>query len=622
MHSPGNGIQQRLTAFALALLLIVLWLLMRGYQGFAGDAQIYAFQALARINPALSTDLYLQNSSQDQFTIFSPFYALFISWLGLANAARDLTLLFTIWLCVAAWHLAAAITSRTCAWLAVAFFIIAAGDYGASGVFRIFEQYLTPRLPAEAMTVTAFACYAHGMKRLGFGIAIAALIVHPLMALPGLLLLIFWWLPYRLGVIGAVAGVCAALSIALCVPMLPAAAHIFPVMDADWMAVVQERSQFLFLQLWLPRDWDINLRPLVYLAFMAMAMRDPRIRRFCVAGLAVGLCGLAVALIACLIGPVAVLVQGQAWRWVWVGCLISVLLLPVTLLRVWDDEKCGPICAVLLICGWVFSAIGGTACVLFALLVWLFRSRISERAVVYLRWTALGAALAVLLWVDSGLVNRGPTPFAQIGNLIGVKVSAALLVGFLCWRIRGFRQLWVPLSIGAALLISAVLIMPASFKQARTLGSDVDVKEFSDWSAVISPTSTVLVAPARDVGSFVWFTLKRPNYLALDQSAGVVFSRETALEIRRRSDALLPLMDPAWKILSGIRRRTAGHNDVATTRPLTAEILVEICGDSKLGFVVSPQNVGFNPIRHSHDGPWKDWNLYECDRVRSLRAIT
>ena len=50
------------------------------------------------------------------------------------------------------------------------------------------------------------------------------------------------------------------------------------------------------------------------------------------------------------------------------------------------------------------------------------------------------------------------------------------------------------------------------------------------------PTSTVLVAPPRDVGAFVWFTLGRPNYLALDQSAGVVFSRATALEVRRRSD--------------------------------------------------------------------------------------
>ena len=110
---------------------------------------------------------------------------------------------------------------------------------------------------------------------------------------------------------------------------------------------------------------------------------------------------------------------------------------------------------------------------------------------------------------------------------------------------------------------ASIFIVPASLKQARTLGSDLDPLEFSDWSNAIPPTSTVVVAPTRDVGSFVWFTLRRPNYLALDQSAGVVFSRATALEIRRRSQVLLPLTDPTWKILSGIRRHAAKLKETA-----------------------------------------------------------
>jgi hypothetical protein len=389
------------------------------------------------------------------------------------------------------------------------------------------------------------------------------------------------------------------------------------------VGVVRERSQFLFLQLWSLPDWDINVRPLIYLTFIAVALNGQRIRKFCIAGLLVGICGLAVALIASLIGPVAILVQGQAWRWVWIACMISILLLPTTILRVWEDRRCGPICAVLLLCGWVFSAVCSTACVLLALILWLVRSHLRDRAAAFLRWTALVAGLAMLVWVDSHLVmSRGPIPFAKIGELPGVKVSGAALCGLLWWWLRGLRQLWVPLAICAMLLVSSVFIVPASFKQAQILGSDVDGKEFSDWSGVIPPTSTVLVAPARDVGSFVWFILKRPNYLALDQSAGVVFSRETALEISRRSGVLLPLMDPSWKILSRNRRRVDGRKDIAPIQRLTAEILVQICGDSKLGFVVSPQDVGFNPIPHLRNGPWKDWNLYNCDRVRSPLAAT
>jgi len=319
MHSPANGLLQKLPEFTLALLLIVLWLIMRGYQGFAGDAQIYAFQALAKIHPALSTDLYLQNTSQDQFTIFSPFYATFITWLGLEKAARLLTLLFTAWMLAAAWHLAAALAGRAAAWLAVAFLIIAAGDYGASGVFRIFEQYLTPRLLAEAMIITALACHIREAKVLGFLMAIAALFVHPIMALPGLLLLTCLSLPWRVSVLGAMIGIFATLVIAISATTMPAVARVLTVMDTDWLNVVRERSQFLFLQLWSVRDWDINGRPFIYLLVIAAVIDEERTRRICFAGLLVGACGLAVALVACLNGPVAVLVQGQAWRWVWVG---------------------------------------------------------------------------------------------------------------------------------------------------------------------------------------------------------------------------------------------------------------------------------------------------------------
>src|ERR1700675_409309 len=142
MHTPSMGTPSKLTALALAFMWVTLWLLMRGYHGLTGDAQIYALQALARLHPQLATDLYLQNTSQDQFTVFSPFYAACIALLGLETAARLLTVLFTVWLMGAAWSVARAISNRDGAWLAVALLLIVAGDYGGSGVFQISEQFL------------------------------------------------------------------------------------------------------------------------------------------------------------------------------------------------------------------------------------------------------------------------------------------------------------------------------------------------------------------------------------------------------------------------------------------------------------------------------------------------
>ena len=605
--------------------LIVLWLLIHGYQGFAGDAQIYAFQALARIHTALSSDLYLQYSSQDRFTIFSPLYALFIGWIGLDSAARLLTFFFTAVFFIGAWSSAAAISNRRAAWLAAAFLMIVSGDYGASGVFRLSEQYLTARLPAESLVILAFACHLRGMRVLALLIAIAAVPVHPLMALPGLLLLGCLSLPIQISLIGATVGVFLALGIALAAAAVPAVAHLFVVMDKDWLEVVRERSQFLFPKLWLIHDWGINTRPFAYLTFMAKAVEDGRIRRICIAGLLVGIAGLAVALIADFIQPVAILVQGQAWRWVWITCLISVLLLPVTVLRVWRDEKCGPLCGVLLICGWMVPAVGGALCVLLALTFWLLRAHISNGAIPYLRWTAVVSGITAAAWAYGSswadIASKLPSgsnelnAFTNIRNAIGVKLSAASLFVLLWWWFRGARTPWAPIGASGVLLVSSIWIISASFNQARLVGSQSDIEEFSDWIAAIPEASTVFVAPTRDVGSFVWFTLGRPNYLALDQSAGVVFSRQTAMEVRRRSEVLLPVTDPTWKILSRIRD-ASDRKHTALTRPLTAQTLAQVCDDPQLGFVVSPQNVGFNPMRHAHPGAWKDWYLYNCAHVR------
>jgi hypothetical protein len=633
MHSPNLGFQSKFAARSLALMLVTLWLALHGYHGLTGDGQIYAFQAFARLHPQFAADLYLQNTSQDQFTLFSPLYAWCIGLLGLESAARLLTLLFTLWFLAAAWSLASAVTGRDTAWLAVAFLLIVAGDYGGSGVFRVLDPFLTARLPAEALTITALSCHVRGMKRLGLLLALGALFIHPLMALPGLLLVVCLWLPVRVGVIGAIGGVFATLAIAVVAINLPTASHVLTVMDAPWLDVVRERSQFLFVQLWSIHDWDVNAQPFIYLGFTAFAIADERIRKLCAAAALVGTAGLAVAFIGGLIGPVAILVQGQGWRWVWISVFVSAALVPFTALQVWRDEKCGPLCALLLVSGWTLPGVNGTACVSLALILWLTRAHFSSRLATHFRWVSAALGVAIVVWIlmkfwaivspPTPPSGRAPWGVVQIQDMFALKIPAAMLVALVWGGIRASRTLRVPVLLSAMLAAFSILIFPAAFTQSRTLASGTDIHEFADWENVIPPTSTVLVAPPHDVGAFVWFTLGRPNYLALDQSAGVVFSRVTALEVRRRSEVLVPLMDPDWKLLTSLRAKSgSGRKSEATTRPLTTRNLIQVCADPQLGFVISPENVGFDPWRHEHAGAWKDWNLYDCRKVRSAPSAT
>jgi hypothetical protein len=631
MRSSNVGLQSKFAHVSLALLPLALWLALQGYHGITGDGQIYAFQAFARLHPPLAADLYLQNTSQDQFTLFSPLYAWCIDLLGLENAARLLTLIFTAGFLAAAWNFVSAVTVRDIAWLAVAALLIVAGDYGGSGVFRMMDSSLTARLPAEVLIVAALGCHVRGMKRLSLLLALGALLIHPLMALPGLLLVVCLWLPVRVNVFGAIGGVLVTLAGAVVAANLQAL-HVLTVMDTAWLAVVRERSQFLFLQLWSIHDWDINAQPFISLAFTAIAVTDDRIRKLCAAAALVGTAGLAVAFIGGLIGPVAILVQGQAWRWIWITVFVGVALIPVTALRVWRDEACGPLCALLLVSSWTLPRGGGTACATLAVICWISRAYVGSRLGAYFRWISLSLGVAIVVWfltkfwaVVSPQTSSLDTPLGvvRMQDMSALRVPAVMLSVLVWWGIRAGRAAWVPVLLSTTLVTFSICTFPTAFNQLRMLALPADIREFADWANGIPPTSTVLVTPPRDVGAFVWFTLGRPNYLAMDQSTGVVFSRATALEVRRRSDVLLPLMDPDWKILTSLRAKFGrGHKNEAATRPLTRENLIQVCADPQLGFVISPDKVGFDPLRHDHDGAWKDWNLYDCRKVRSAPAAT
>jgi hypothetical protein len=544
---------------------------------------------MAKLHPALVNDLYLRNTSQDAYTVFSGFYAKCIELIGLGKAALMLTLAFKIWFFAAAWLLARRLSNSCGAFIALALLIITAGGYGAFGVFHYAEDWLTARSPAEAMVLTALACWFGGWRFCGLLIACVAIFVHPLVALPGLLFLICLELPLQLGAALAATGILLVLGAAEIASWEPWAAHPLPTMDGPWLEVVRERSQFLFLQLWRPEDWALNARPFLSLSLSVLAINDPRARKIGATAILIGGAGLAVALIASRIGPVSILLQGQAWRWVWVSSVLSIVLLVPTIQAMWRSQPCSLLCSLLMICGWLFSAIPGAACLACALILWALRDRIRvARPMVASSVSALAAVM---------IVARGRT---------------------LAYWTRSTRfPILLSLSIGALLAVSAYSLRRAL--QDVSTDQTASTVDFSDWRRAIPPGANVWVVSAHNSAAFAWFTLERPSYLTVDQSSGVVFSRTTALEVRRRSQALLSIMDPDWKLLSSTSRaHSGGGSPPPPARPLTRDRLVSVCADPQLGFVVAAENLGFEALRQIDPGNRRDLYLYDCGRVRSL----
>jgi hypothetical protein len=616
-------IRRRATNLVLILLLVALWSVTHHYQGLGGDARLYAVQAFARIHPNLLDDLYLRNTSQDSYTIFSNIYVKCIGLIGLRNAALTLAIVFKIWFFVAAWLLARRLSNSYLAFLASALLIITTGEYGAFGVFHYAEDWLTARSLAEALVVTALACYFRGSRFLSLLVACAAMFVHPLMALPGLLLLACLWLPIRLGVLGAVAGILLTLGISFGAMHQPSIAHVFVIMDASWLDVVRERSQFLFLQLWPAADWNLNARPFLSLSVSALVIGDARIRKLCVASMLVGATGLAVAYIAGLIGPVSLLLQGQAWRWVWLTGFTSVVLLAPTVIAMSRSDTIGLFCSLLMIFAWTFPTVGALACLVCTMILWLMRDRINAPGAKVLRYSTVLLTVGIFGWAMKGFVavtwGRPPgsngVPPPLVGRFAGIELLSISIFAALAWWIRAIRPA-IGLPIAIALLVAVLMCcLPQALRDPSKDWVSAGNDDFSDWRRAIPPNANVFVVPARNSAAFSWFTLERPSYLTVDQSSGVVFSRATALEVRRRSQVLLPLMKPDWEILSNMAKHDRAAKSSISV--LTREQLISLCHDPELDFVVATESVGFEPMRHTQPDQWKNWNLYDCSRVQS-----
>ena len=620
--------------------LLCLWSLTYEYRGLVYDAQIYAVQALAKLRPSLATDLFLQNVSQDKFTVFPQLYAWAIELIGLRPAALLLTLVFFVWLVWGSWALVKTVANVDQAWLAAFLLVILAGDYGAFGVFSVTEPFLTARLPAECLLVSALTCYLRDYRRVAFALAFAAFFLHPLMALPVILLLICLRLPPRASVFAASIGIACTFIAAVAATEVPPAHRIFTVMDSNWVDVVRERSQFLFLQLWRLKDWALNARPFISLALSVIMLRSGNARALALGAIFVGATGIAVGAIGSSLGPVALLIEAQAWRWVWITTIVGILLLWPTACEAWKDDRHGRMCGILLVGGWLLPVEAGLACVSLALLVWTLRSK-TNVSPKYVRLAEQATVLAIVCWALKDLVGAfAAVPTVRPGEssltalvraIFSVKTWCVLFAAALWFAVRVSRGVALPAIMLVAIGSIASFMLYQSSGHIRPYGAVSDINEFADWRDHIPAGSTVYVTNGNDSGSFVWFTLQRNNYLSPGQSAGVVFSRTTALEVKRRSEALLPLADPNWKVLTSLRNRAEPDARSGPSaplnlgarfippgfRPLTAQSLIAVCKDPQLGFVVSPDDVGFDPILHRHPGLWNNWRLYDCDKVRA-----
>lgn len=593
---PAKGPDQAYSTLELAVLLLLCvtaWALSHGYRGLFHDAGLYTLQALARLAPtSLGQDVFLRFGSQDRYTIFSPIYAAASQALGTEAAAATLTFTFQLSLFVCGWLVARAVRPARLALYGLAVLIAIPGDYGTDRIFTCVEQFLTPRMAAEALVLASLVAALTAHTWVALALVILAILMHPIMACAGVaaLLCLYVVIPNPRLAVKLLAVATAGLAAAT----LAAPNGVWGRFDPAWLRLVVDRSPYLFLSNWQIDDWARVAVTLATLSVGLATVTTVRARTLCQAALLTTAGGLVLTFIACDKLHLVFLTQLQPWRWQWLGTVTAALFLPLILSTRWRLGVSGRTTVLLVAAAWIF---GSNAYALFAALgavgsIALMR-RLSPSEARLVFWGACGMLTIAITWrfasnlefteahyLDSRISfwMRCAMSFAHDG-------SASMAVIWLAWWLGNAPRRSFGLMLLAALATAGCpALLPQTWSQWAKREYAPQFTQFAPWRERIPPGADVFW-PDSPVAT--WLLLNRPNYLSVLQTSGMVFSRNTAMELQRRAIALTSIV-PAATFL--------GWNSAGSNLELSLQQLQAACRLAAFDFLVTSADLGVAPV--------------------------
>jgi len=588
-----NRAYSTLELTVLLLLCVTTWALSHGYRGVFHDAGLYTLQALARPAPtSLGQDVFLRFGSQDRYTIFSPIYAAAAQALGTEAAAATLTFTLQIALFVCGWLIARAVMPARMALYGLAVLVAIPGDYGSDRIFTCVEQFLTPRMAAEALVLAGLAAALGARARLATALVALAALVHPVMASAGIAALLFRYIAIpkaRLAVT-----LLALAAVALAVATLATPNGIWQRFDPTWLRLVMDRSPYLFLSNWQMDDWARVAVTLATLTVGLTTVTTERARTLCKAALLTTACGLGLTFIACDELHLIFLTQLQPWRWQWLGTVTAALILPLILSTRWQLGVSGRTTVLLLAAAWIFGS--NTYAVVAALAAAgsiAFTRRLTANEARLVFWGACGMLAIALTWrfasnlefTDAHYLDSKIPAWMRYASSFVHDGSAPMAVLVPTWWLATATRRRSGLILLAAVATAGCLaLLPQAWSQWTMREYPPQrVAQFAPWRERIPPGADVFW-PESPVPT--WLLLNRPNYLSVLQTSGMVFSRNTAVELQRRAAALTAVVPPATFL------SWAG----ASNLELSLQQLQGACRLAAFEFLVTRADLGVEPL--------------------------
>jgi len=629
---PGAVVEaltsERINLVGLALVVAAVWMLRHPYAGIVHDAQIYTLLALARLHPHLSGDVFLRYGSQDQYTLFSPLYAEAIRHLDLGPAAAALTFASEVGFFACAYLFLRRCMPAHLALLGVGLLAALSTDYGANLVFHCTEDFLTPRLPAEALVLGGLAASLSSRRALGVICIVLAMVLHPIIGSAGAALLLYDRVArHRFGVAVGL-GLCATL-VSLSVLMEVHGGFLLR-FDEAWLQATRESSNFLFPTTWSLRDWSRASVPVAVLLSGVLTTPSETVRRLSIASLVLAVGGVLLTLLYCDLLHVVFLTGTQLWRWLWLATVISIGLAPLIARDCWNGSPGMRAVPLVLAAAWLLRgepASLGLSLLAVTCAVWELRHT-DPRAgkVVWFGSMSVLAAAGFVYVVEASSYHEINTYTGSTATIIAHLLYDRTHDGVIY---AVFLALWLHLSrrvtatrratvlAGVALLLCAAAASAVWQSWTTVYYSERLAARFAEWRRQIPVDAEVMWS---ETPVDTWYLLDRRSYFSGAQVPGPTFSREKTIEVRRRlnhvADSLAEdTATPATLTTDRKRFPNPTYADRANAHQLAL-----MCRDPALAFSVSWSDVmrsPFEPVVPDPDKPRNRLHLYSCATIRS-----
>jgi len=478
---------------------------------------------------------------------------------------------------------------------------------------------------------------------------LAAMALHPLMAVGGLVLAVASACVARLSWRKLLAiGLTTALAATVVLLCQPLGTRLLGYIDPQWHDIVRRRNPYSFPATWFAMDWWWIAYSLAVVA-AGCAYLDRHRASVMRLAILLALAGV-VGSVAAEAYPYALLLQGQPHRVLWLLQLLALPLGVLVMFRLWQK---GTVAARLgsafVLCFTTRLLLSNTAAVesiastltiwagLLALFAVVFCCRVRSRnrpsKVVHADWlcpSVLASLAATGLWLslidaaDYCLGGSGKTSPVWSLWLAPSMCSDAVLALAGILLVAG---LWsAAKDVGRAGLAAAAVWVGFSgavfFFQQERGGWDPFAKDRADVSFVRQFVREHWPERARAPSvywptepNYVWFGIPAQSFYSWPQTAGVAFSRGTAVEGQRRAllvrkfeiTEMRQLYDPDvfWDFCSGFYWATI--DEPGPTR----QDLIALCKEEELDFVVLPR--AFKDLTAGTNG---SVFVYDCRSIR------